>query len=97
MQVVVKTGAGKHCKQGKPKISSAHEQCLHFVSWEVKGIELFGLRSPLFCLQLPFFHMQCNAYFREGKIPFRMEIAFFYISQADVLLCQPVYKQQNPG
>ena len=96
-QRVVKPGAGKHYKQAKPKTPSAYEQRLVFVSGKVKGIALFGLRSPLFSLQLPFSCMQYNDYFREGKIPFRMEMAIAYISQAVVLLHQPVYKQQHPG
>lgn len=40
-QGVVKVGAGKHYNQPKPKIPSPCEQCLLFVSGEVKGIALF--------------------------------------------------------
>lgn len=94
-QRVVKAGFGKHYKETKSKIP--YEQRIVFVSGEVKGIAPVWLRSPVFCLQLLFSCMQYTAYFREGKTPFRTEMAIVFISQAVVLLCQPVYKQQHPG
>lgn len=41
--------------------------------------------------------MQYSAYFREVKIPFRMEMAIVYITQTVLLLHQAVCKQQLLG
>lgn len=91
---VVKAGVRKHCKHTKLR-SPAPTNGIFFVSGEVKGIALFWLRSPLFCLQLLFSCMQYSTYFREVKISLRM--AIIYITQVVLLLHQALCKQQLPG